>query len=151
MSGSAITPVEAFASNWPGALAIGTDIIECQRIARIMDRHGEVFLRRVFTPREIDYCQSRGKMAYQHYAARWAAKEAVLKVLGTGWAAGIQWTDVELCNQDSGRPMIMLYQQASQISDKLGFGQIMISISHTQQFAIAFAAAMKATVCSAST
>ena len=70
-------------------ISIGTDIIECVRIAQLIEKHGEVFLQRVFTQKEILYCSSR-KAATQHYAGRWAAKEAVLKVLGTGWAKGIQ-------------------------------------------------------------
>jgi holo-[acyl-carrier protein] synthase len=74
----------------PGNLiSIGTDIIECVRIAQMIEKHGEVFLQRVFTQKEIQYCSSR-KAANQHYAGRWAAKEAALKVLGTGWAKGIQ-------------------------------------------------------------
>ena len=78
-------------------ISIGTDIIECVRIAQMIEKHGEVFLQRVFTQKEILYCSSR-KAATQHYAGRWAAKEAVLKVLGTGWTKGIQWTDVEIVN-----------------------------------------------------
>ena len=68
-------------------LDIGTDIVECLRIAQMIERHGELFLTRVFTPREIEYCSSR-KAATQHYAGRWAAKEAILKALGTGWSRG---------------------------------------------------------------
>ncbi|MCG8449345.1 MAG: holo-ACP synthase, partial [Pirellulales bacterium] len=71
-------------------LGIGTDIIECLRIAQMIDRHGELFLRRVYTEHEIGYCSTK-KSATQHYAGRWAAKEAVLKALGTGWRRGISW------------------------------------------------------------
>ena len=70
-------------------LGIGTDIIECLRIAKMIERHGELFLTRVYTPHEIEYCTAR-KAATQHYAGRFAAKEAVLKALGTGWTRGIQ-------------------------------------------------------------
>jgi holo-[acyl-carrier-protein] synthase len=80
-------------------VGIGTDIIECDRIGGMLQKHGDEFLQRVFTPREIAYCGDR-KMSQLHYAGRWAAKEAILKVLGTGWAKGIQWTDVEIVNLD---------------------------------------------------
>ena len=76
-------------------LGIGTDIIECLRIGKMIEQHGELFLRRVYTPREIRYCQSR-KHAIEHFAGRWAAKEAILKAMGTGWSRGIAWTDIEV-------------------------------------------------------
>ena len=88
-------------------IGIGTDIIECLRIAQMIERHGELFLARVYTPREIEYCSSR-KAATQHYAGRWAAKEAVLKALGTGWARGISWQDIEVRNDLGGKPSIAL-------------------------------------------
>jgi holo-[acyl-carrier protein] synthase len=82
---------------------IGTDIVECLRIAQMIERHGELFITRVYTTHEISYCQSR-KQATQHFAGRWAAKEAVLKALGTGWRRGISWRDVEIRNLKSGSP-----------------------------------------------
>ena len=75
-------------------VGIGTDIVEVLRIEQMIERHGELFLRRVFTENEVGYCSAR-KAASQHYAGRWAAKEAVLKALGTGWAQGITWVDIE--------------------------------------------------------
>lgn len=119
-------------------ISIGTDIIECVRIAQLIDKHGEVFLQRVFTQREILYCSSR-KAATQHYAGRWAAKEAVLKVLGTGWAKGIQWTDVEVVNEVSGAPRITLTGKAADIARERGIREVMISISHCRAYATAFA------------
>src|SRR6187549_209228 len=86
---------------------IGTDIVECLRIAQMVERHGELFLTRVYTPHEIEYCSAR-KAANQHYAGRWAAKEAVLKAIGTGWSRGISWTDVEVRNELEGNPRISL-------------------------------------------
>ncbi|MGE3409625.1 MAG: holo-ACP synthase, partial [Pirellulales bacterium] len=88
-------------------VGIGTDIIECLRIAQMVDRHGELFVNRVYTPLEVKYCQSR-KQATQHFAGRWAAKEAELKALGTGWIKGISWRDVEVANDEGGRPSIIL-------------------------------------------
>ncbi len=94
-------------------IGIGTDIIECHRIAQMIDKHEDQFLQRVFTRREVDYCNAR-KASTQHFAGRWAAKEAVLKVLGTGWSRGIQWTDVEVCSGIDGRPTIQLAGQAKE-------------------------------------
>ena len=74
-------------------VGLGTDIIEIVRIGRMVERHGEVFLNRVFTPDEIRYCQKR-KESYQHFAGRWAAKEAVMKARGTGWIRGVGWQDI---------------------------------------------------------
>ncbi len=119
-------------------ISIGTDIVECVRIAQMIEKHGEVFLQRVFTQKEILYCSSR-KAATQHYAGRWAAKEAVLKVLGTGWTKGIQWTDVEIVNEVSGAPVIMITGKAAQIARERGIREVMISISHCRSYATAFA------------
>ncbi len=119
-------------------ISIGTDIIECVRIAQMIEKHGEVFLQRVFTQKEILYCSSR-KAATQHYAGRWAAKEAVLKVLGTGWAKGIQWTDIEVVNEVSGAPTIKISGKAADIARDRGIREVMITISHCRAYATAFA------------
>jgi len=119
-------------------LGIGTDIIGCDRIAQMLEKHGELFLQKVFTPREIEYCSAR-KSAHQHYAGRWAAKEAVLKVLGTGWAKGIQWTDVEVINEASGAPTLLLANRAAEIAMEKGIRTVQISISHCKEYATAFA------------
>lgn len=104
----------------------------------MIEKHGEVFLQRVFTHREIEYCSSR-KAATQHYAGRWAAKEAVLKVLGTGWARGIQWTDLEIQNEVSGAPVMKLSGKAAEIARERGIQEVMVSISHCRAYATAFA------------
>ena len=78
-------------------LGIGTDIIECPRIGKMIEHHGELFLRRIYTEREIRYCQAR-KHAIEHFAGRWAAKEAILKAMGTGRSHGIAWTNIEVRN-----------------------------------------------------
>ena len=119
-------------------ISIGTDIIECVRIAQMIEKHGEVFLQRVFTQKEILYCSSR-KAATQHYAGRWAAKEAVLKVLGTGWTKGILWTDVEIVNEVSGAPVIKITGKAAHVARERGIHEVMISISHCRSYATAFA------------
>lgn len=121
-------------------LGIGTDIVECLRIAQMIDRHADLFLNRVFTKTEIGYCSSR-KAATQHYAGRWAAKEAVLKSLGTGWSRGISWQDIEVRNDAGGRPSIALAGGAREACERLGIAEIHISISHCRTFATAYAVA----------
>ncbi len=122
-------------------ISIGTDIIECVRIAQMIEKHGELFLQRVFTQREIMYCSSR-RSANQHYAGRWAAKEAALKALGTGWAKGIQWTDVEVQNEVGGKPSLVLTNKAHEIAVAAGIEKMLISISHCRAYAIAYVTAV---------
>jgi holo-[acyl-carrier protein] synthase len=128
-------------------IGLGTDIIECERIGRMLIQHGERFTSHVFTEAEFQYCSGR-KIAEQHFAGRWAAKEAVLKALGTGWAAGITWTDVEVIIQRGGKPDIQLHCGAAQKADELGIAQVLISISHCKSYATATALAVgKKPVC----
>ncbi len=127
--------------NHSTVIGIGTDIIECDRIERMLEKHGQTFLQRVYTAGEVEYCAGR-KAANQHYAGRWAAKEAVLKALGTGWAHGIQWTDVEVVNQQGGKPLINLHGRALEISQEQGISDMMISISHCKGYATAYATAV---------
>jgi holo-[acyl-carrier protein] synthase len=122
-------------------VGIGTDIIECLRIAQMIERHNETFIQRVYTDYEIRYCSAR-KSATQHYAGRWAAKEAVLKAIGTGWIKGISWRDVEVRNQAGGKPSIRLSGGALEASEQRGIDEIQISISHCRSHATAFALAM---------
>jgi holo-[acyl-carrier protein] synthase len=121
-------------------IGIGTDIIECLRIAQMIERHGELFINRVYTQHEIQYCQSR-KLATQHYAGRWAAKEAVLKALGTGWRKGISWRDIEIRNEPGGRPTVALRGGARDVVEQLGITAMLISISHCRSHATAYALA----------
>jgi holo-[acyl-carrier protein] synthase len=122
-------------------LGIGTDIVENLRIAQMIERHGELFLRRVYTPHEIEYCRVR-KASTQHYAGRWAAKEAVLKALGTGWSRGIRWLDIEVRNDDGGPPRVTLRGGALQVSRQVGVAEILISIAHCRSHAVAYALAL---------
>lgn len=122
-------------------IGIGTDIVECLRIAQMIERHGELFISRVYTDFEIGYCSSR-KAATQHYAGRWAAKEAVLKALGTGWRRGISWRDIEVRNDGSGKPTVALRGGARDIVEKLGIREMLISISHCRSHATAYALAV---------
>jgi len=122
-------------------IGLGTDIIECSRIGEMIHKHGELFLNRVFTQQEIAYCSSR-KTSNQHYAGRWAAKEAALKALGTGWAKGIQWTDIAVSHQLGGKPIITIDGVAAEIAREQGIAEIMLSISHCRHYAVAYCIAV---------
>ncbi len=119
---------------------IGTDIIECDRIRRMIEEHGDLFLSRVYTPREIEYCQRR-RYAQEHFAARWAAKEAVLKAIGTGWRKGIAFTDIEVRHHPSGRPKVAIRGYLKKVAKARGITRIVLSISHCRKFATAVAIA----------
>ncbi len=112
---------------------VGIDIVEVARIERTLNRFGQRFLRRVFTPGEWDYC-SRKAHPGQSLAARFAAKEAVLKAMGTGLSGGVNWTDVEVVNSESGKPEVKL---SPALVRKIGNKKVLLSISHTKEFAIA--------------
>ena len=122
-------------------LGIGTDITECLRIARMIERHGDLFINRVYTPAEIRYCQSR-KQATQHFTGRWAAKEAILKALGTGWVRGIGWRDIEIRNEPSGRPVVAVRGGAKELVEQLGITKLLVTISHCHTHATAYAVAV---------
>ncbi len=124
-------------------VGIGTDIVECLRIARMIQRHGEHFLARVYTAQEIQYCQAR-RQSTQHFAGRWAAKEAVLKALGTGWVRGISWRDVEIVTTPGGKPRVQLHGGALEASRRLGVQEVLMSISHCRTHATAYALAVAA-------
>ncbi len=121
-------------------ISIGTDIVEVSRIGQMIEKHDELFLRKVFTPAEIEYCAER-KAAMQHYAGRWAAKEAGLKALGTGWAKGIQWTDIEVINLMGGKPEMKIHGAAAEHAEALGIREMLVSISHCRAFAVAYVVA----------
>ena len=107
----------------------------------MIEKHADTFLDRVFTENEISYCRQRKAFA-QHYTGRFAAKEAILKALGTGWAKGILWTDIEVVNEPGGKPIVKLAGQAKVISESLGVTQMLITISHCEDYAVAFATAV---------
>ena len=113
-------------------------MVDCHRFKDAVTRHGDRFLKRLFTPLELDYCTGR-KREFEHLAGRFAAKEAVLKVFGTGWKNGINWTDIEINNLPSGQPKVKLTGKCTEIADQLGITEILISISHIETHAIASA------------
>ena len=117
-------------------VSIGIDIIEVARIREVLLRTPR-FTERVFTLAERDYCDSRGAVAAQHYAARFAAKEAALKALQTGWRGGLSWQDVEVSARDSGAPYLIFKGEVLAIFEKFGATATHLSMSHTSEHAIA--------------
>jgi holo-[acyl-carrier protein] synthase len=115
----------------------GVDIAEVPRIEASIERFGDRFLRRVFTDAEIQYCDSKVNRA-ERYAARFAAKEAALKAIGTGLRRGITWRDVEVTREPGGRPTMSFHGVAAQFAAKLGMKRAHLSLSHTKEHAIAY-------------
>jgi len=121
----------------------GIDIVETSRIRNMHAEHGQRFLDRCFTPAEQAYCAKSVKRYFEHLAGRFAAKEAVLKVLGTGWRGGIAWTDIEVLKEESGQPKIALTGECLRIAKELGILRWHISISHIETHATASAIGLR--------
>jgi holo-[acyl-carrier protein] synthase len=124
-------------------LGHGIDIVETSRIRKLVEEHGERFLDRVYTPLEQQYCARNAKRQFEHLAGRFAAKEAVLKVLGTGWRGGIAWTDIEIRPEPSGQPKVTLTGECQRIAQRLGISCLHVSISHIETHATASAIGMR--------
>jgi holo-[acyl-carrier protein] synthase len=117
-------------------ISIGIDIIEVRRVREVLLRTPR-FAERVYTERERAYCDARGAMAAMHYAARFAAKEAALKALQTGWIGGIAWQDMEVASRESGAPLLLFHGLARERYEQSGARAAHLSISHTSEHAIA--------------
>lgn len=117
-------------------VGMGVDIAETRRIAQALRRHGERFSKRVYTAGEIAYCE-RFKNQAERYAARFAAKEAAFKALGTGWGDGVRWLDVEVTHQPSGKPELLLAGRAQELARKLGVTRTAVSLSHSGRYVVA--------------
>ncbi len=116
----------------------GIDLVECDRIAKILENHGERFLARVLTPAERERAeQFRDPVPF--IAGRWAAKEAILKMIGTGWRGRIAWTDIEILPDRLGRPVVTLADETLRIARERGINEVLLSITHTTQQAVASA------------
>ncbi len=111
-------------------LGTGIDIAEVERIRQVIDRHGRKFIERVFTPAEIAYVERKANR-FERYAARFAAKEAAMKAIGTGWRRGVRWQDFEVSNLPSGKPALILNGVAAAIAGQLGVKAISLSLTHT--------------------
>jgi len=118
-------------------LGVGTDLIETKRIKESIDRYGERFLERVFTAGEIAYCMRKKKNAAESFAARFAAKEAGAKALGTGISRGVTWIELEVRREASGRPTLHLSGRAAELAKAMGVRRIQLSLTHSRELAMA--------------
>ncbi|MBI3089301.1 MAG: holo-ACP synthase [Candidatus Tectomicrobia bacterium] len=118
-------------------VGVGVDTIEIARVAALLERYGARFRRRVFTEGEQRYCDRRRRFA-QHYAARFAAKEALLKALGIGLRMGVRWRDIEVVNLPDGKPTLRLHGRTAERAAKLGTHRLELSLTHAQEVASAF-------------
>ena len=117
-------------------IGMGVDLAEVARVQAAIERRGERFLQRVYTAKERAYCE-RSRNKYERYAGRFAAKEATMKALGTGWRRGVRWVDLEVVREASGRPTMTLHGQAKKIAERLAVRHIAMSITHTDTLAFA--------------
>ena len=114
----------------------GVDIIEIDRIKQSIERQGDNFLNKIYTLKEIEYCNSKGVQAYASFAARFAAKEAVAKLLKTGFDGSIKWQEIEVVNTENGVPEIVLYGEAKRLAEEKQINYIKVSLSHSRESAI---------------
>ena len=122
-------------------IAHGIDLVDFPRVGEMIERHGKRFVNRIFTQAEQEYANSN-KNSIEKLAGRFAAKEAVLKLIGTGWRGKIAWTDIEVINNPAGIPEVTLSGEVEKIAGKLGIRHVSLSITHTANFAIASAVAL---------
>lgn len=118
-------------------LAHGIDIVETSRIVEMLDEHGPRFIERCFTDAEREYAEASAKRRLERYAVRFAAKEAVLKALGTGWRNGVSWRDIGIVHEPSGQPKVVLAGRCAEIARERGISQWHVSLSHTDLMAMA--------------
>ncbi|MBZ0137543.1 MAG: holo-ACP synthase [Planctomycetes bacterium] len=117
-------------------LGLGTDIVEVARIEKLLKDKREEFLARVFTPTEIEYCRGKAR-PHIHFAARFSAKEAFMKAIGTGWAKGVGFNQIGVTNNEDGKPTLEITGEAKAVLDGLGPSVLWISISHAREYAMA--------------
>jgi holo-[acyl-carrier protein] synthase len=124
-------------------LSVGVDLVEVERIQRALEdsRIGTRFRDRVFTAREIQYCDKKRRGRYESYAGRFAAKEAVMKALGRGWGSKVCWLDIEVQRAHSGKPEIILHDKTARLAEQRGIRRWSLSITHTGQHGLAFVTA----------
>ena len=118
-------------------LGTGVDLAEVHRIRQSVERFGDRFVHRIYTDREIAYVERKANR-FERYAARFAAKEAGMKALGTGWRRGIQWKDFEVVNLPSGRPTLLLHGEAEAIASRAGVKSVHLSLTHTAENGLAY-------------
>lgn len=118
-------------------IGTGVDLVEIDRVARSIERYGQRFLERVYTPGEIAYCERKRHNAAESYAARFAAKEAAAKALGTGIGFGINWREIEVGREPAGRPLLLFHRRAAEVAQAMGVQRSSLSITHTGTEAMA--------------
>jgi holo-[acyl-carrier protein] synthase len=125
-------------------ISTGVDLAEVARIQRALEdpRTGIRFRQRVFTQKEIDYCETKRRGKYESYAGRFAAKEAVMKALGRGWGAQVCWVDIEVARAPSGKPDVLLYEKTAARAAQLGIRRWALSITHTAEHGMAYVIAL---------
>lgn len=128
--------LSAILNRSPGVIGIGLDLVEVSRIRDLLQRHGERFKARTYTAGEIAYCDRCADPA-MHYAARFAAKEAAAKALGTGFAEGVSWQDIEVLRADNGSPSLALHGGALDLAKTKGITQMLVSLTHVKEMAAA--------------
>jgi holo-[acyl-carrier protein] synthase len=121
---------------------IGIDVVENARIADAIQRHGDRFIQKIYQPAEVEYCRAMKDPA-PHFAARFAAKEAISKAFGTGFAGEFGWKDVEVRRKATGEPFVVLHRGAAELAKRLGIGSVLISLSHSQFYAVANAVVIR--------
>jgi holo-[acyl-carrier protein] synthase len=114
----------------------GVDLAEVPRVRHLVERYGRRFVERVYTPSEIAYVERKANR-FERFAARFAAKEAGMKAIGTGWRHGVTWRDFEVANLPSGKPTLRFYGVAARVAEKLGVRQISLSLTHTAEYGLA--------------
>ena len=117
-------------------LGTGVDLAEVDRIRTAVERYGRRFIERIYTPAEIAYVERKANK-FERYAGRFAAKEAGMKAIGTGWKRGVRWQDFEVANLPSGRPVLHLHGEAAKIAERLGVKVVQLSITHTSELGMA--------------
>jgi holo-[acyl-carrier protein] synthase len=117
-------------------LGTGVDLAEVGRIRKAIEQHGDRFIRRIYTDAEIAYVERKANR-FERYAGRFAAKEAGMKAIGTGWKHGVRWVDFEVSNLPSGRPTLRLHGEAARVAEQMGVKSILLSITHTAEMGMA--------------
>jgi len=120
--------------------SIGSDLTQVERLGEVLERRGQALLDRLFTTEEQRYCEAR-KASLTHYAGRFAVKEAVMKVLGTGWGQGVRWVDIEVVRDEDAAPRLVLHGHSAELAAELGIARIHITITHDAGLAMAVAVA----------
>jgi len=126
-------------------VGLGTQVMDCARVRKMIDQHGEVFLKQVYTDREVAYCNTK-KQSTETYTALWAAKEAVFRSLGTTWKRGMNWSDVEVVHDNGAPPRVVVVGPTAELVAARGVSLIMLSTAFTREFATATAVATRASI-----